>query len=351
MEIAPPAVLGPGTRRDLIQRVAGIHPMGGTNMYDGLRAGEARVAQAPATHPVRRVVVISDGMANIGPATPEALGEVAAQGTEYGAQVSAIGVGLEYDERTLAALAVRSAGRLYHLEQPEQMTAILRDELQLLASTVATDAYIEIAPAPGVEILGAESVQGEVQNGRLRVRLGSLYGGQHRELLVRARVNTAVPGEHALASARLVYRDPAARHVERAHSLALNYAVTADAAAAARTGNARVQTMVASVQAARAQLQAVELLNQGNNAQAARVAVVGSGCGGAGPGARPRGAAGRGDPSQPRERGAGDDAGCRARQCPRGEQRSVRRAGVLTRGAGAAAAGWWSPRRPGDRGR
>jgi Ca-activated chloride channel family protein len=270
LEIAPPTIVDEGSRARLIQQVAGIVPMGGTNMFDGLRTGEARVAQAPPTHPVRRVVVISDGMANIGPSSPEALGEVAAQGTEYGAQVSAIGVGLQYDERTLSALAVRSAGRLYHLAQPTQMTAILREELQLLSSTVATDAYLEVEPAPGVELLGIESMPGELQGGRLRVRLGSLYGGQHRELLVRVRVHTTTPGQHALGTARLVFREPGVARAERTQSVGMQYAVTRDAAAS-QAVDARVQTMVATVQAAQAQLQAVQMLNDGQSAQAAQV--------------------------------------------------------------------------------
>ena len=66
------------------------------------------------------------------------LGVLAANGTENGTQISAIGVGLDYDERTLAALAVQSSGRLYHLEQPEQMAIILAQDVHLLDQTIAT---------------------------------------------------------------------------------------------------------------------------------------------------------------------------------------------------------------------
>src|SRR5262249_36122206 len=126
-EIAPPTVIGPSSRGDLIRRIGTIVPMGSTNMYDGLRTGEARASQAPATHPVRRVVIISDGIANVGPCSLDDLGNLAAQGTESGVQVSAIGVGMDYDEHTLSSLAVRSSGRLYHLAEPSQMATILRE--------------------------------------------------------------------------------------------------------------------------------------------------------------------------------------------------------------------------------
>ena len=53
------------------------------------------------THAVRRVVVISDGIANVGPSSPEALGALAERGLRFRAQVTSLGVGNDYDERTL----------------------------------------------------------------------------------------------------------------------------------------------------------------------------------------------------------------------------------------------------------
>ncbi len=269
MEIAPPTVMNAQSRGALIQRVNTIQPMGGTNMYDGLRVGEARLAEAPATHPVRRLVMISDGMANIGPSSPEELGNLAANGTESGVQVSAIGVGLEYDERTLGALAMRSSGRMYHLEQPSQMASILREELQLLGQTVATEAYIEINPAPGVELLGVEAATSQNQNGHLRIPLGSLYGGQHREMLVRVRVPTNGAGERPVGNAQLVFHEANAARASRTQNVALNVAVTPDRAAATQSRDARVNAMVVSYEAAQAQIRASQQLTAGQNAQAA----------------------------------------------------------------------------------
>jgi Ca-activated chloride channel family protein len=269
-EIAPPTVVNNMSRGQLIQRVSMIQPMGGTNLYDGLRVGEARLAEAPGTHAVRRIVLISDGMANIGPSSPEELGNLAANGTESGAQVSAIGVGLEYDERTLGALAMRSSGRLYHLEQPSQMAAILRQELNLLDQTVATDAYIEVEPAPGVQLLGVEAASSQNVNGHLRVPLGALYGGQHREMLVRVRIPTTSAGERQVANAQLVFRDTARAHATHTQAVPLNVALVSDTRAANASRDARVSTMVASYEAAQAQIRAAQQLSQGQNVEAER---------------------------------------------------------------------------------
>ncbi len=268
-EIAPATVVGPGTRSELIQRVSMLRAMGGTNMYGGIMAGEAELAQTPATHPIRRLVIVSDGRANVGPADAYSLGVLAAQGTEHGVSISAIGVGLDYDEQTLASLAVQSSGRLYHLEQPEQMAIILQQELELLQQTVATNAVIEIVPANGVQILGVDSIGGAIENGRLRVPVGTVYAGQEREVLFRAHIDTSRPGAASIGTARLVFDDPAARE-ERVQSLPLDYEVTSDAALAERSSAPRVAAMVASQRATEAQLQASQLLNEGNAEEAAR---------------------------------------------------------------------------------
>lgn len=57
------------TRAALIDRVRRLYASGGTNLWGGLRAGQSATASAPASHPVRRVVVISDGRANVGPSS------------------------------------------------------------------------------------------------------------------------------------------------------------------------------------------------------------------------------------------------------------------------------------------
>jgi Ca-activated chloride channel family protein len=251
-----------------MQRVQFLQASGGTNMYDGLATGIARTAQAPASHPLRRVVLISDGQANIGPSDPGSLGDLAARGSENNLQVTAIGVGLDYDENTLGTVAVRSAGRLYHLGNPAQMAQILEQEVLLLASTVATDAYIEIIPAPGVVILEGVTLGAQVNGNRMRVPLGNVFAQQRREVLFRARVDTSHPGARSLATARFVYEVPGESSAPRVETAELGYRVTADARAAQASVMPRVQAMVATHQAAEAQLQAATALNRGDQAGA-----------------------------------------------------------------------------------
>lgn len=266
-ELAPPTRLGRQNRASIMASISRLEAGGGTAMYAGVETGLARLTQAPATHPVRRVVLISDGQANVGPSDPGSFGQLAARYSEFGAQVSAIGVGLDYDESTLGQLAVRSAGRLYHLEQPSQMASILEQEVQRLAQTVATNAVIEVIPAQGVTLIEADTMGAQIRNGHLVIPVGALYGGQRREVLFRARLSTAALGRRSLADVRLQYALPGQARTapQVAH---LDYTVAPQGRAVAEA-QPRVAAMVASREASQAQLQAAQMLNRGEGQAAA----------------------------------------------------------------------------------
>lgn len=270
MEIAPQVVLNPRSRERLLRQIADLRDGGNTNMHGGIAAGQQTVREAPDSHPIRRVLVISDGLANVGPSSPEAFAALAEQGTEHGIQISSIGVGLNYDEHTLGALAMHSEGRMYHLAEPQQMAAILEQELELLGRTVATDAYVEVTPARGVTLDGLEKGRSQKVGRKLLIPLGNLFAGQERELLVRVQVDTAGTGERKLADVKLVYEPQNKEAVSEQHaSVALQ--VTSNMLAVEKSYDTRVESLLASYRASEEQRKAAELLNAGKTQQAASV--------------------------------------------------------------------------------
>ncbi|WP_437966898.1 VWA domain-containing protein [Sorangium sp. So ce260] len=263
-ERVAPTVLGPATRPAVARAIAALGPEGSTNLFDGLRLAERHAAAAPPTHAVRRVVLISDGQANIGPSSPEILGALAQRGADHGVQITSIGVGADYDERTLNALALGSSGRLYHLTEARQMSSVLERELALLQTTAATGAFVEIVPAPGVELLGVPSERADRSGDTIRVLLGTMFGGQHREMLVRVRVTAPAAGSHPLASVRLHFRDPENGNVPRVQEVVARYGVTSDPAQVAAHQNERTQTLAAVIETGMMQLDAAQDVSSGD---------------------------------------------------------------------------------------
>ena len=244
--LVSPTELNAARRRALLDIVEELEAEGGTAMHDGLALAEHQMFRTPDTHLVRRVVVISDCKATVGPTSPHQLGQIAESGLSHSIQVTALGVGLDYDELTLNELAVRSSGRLYHIEHSEELPGIIEEEVALLDSTAASDVAVELVAAPGVRIVGADMAFSRREGDSVTVPLGTMFSGQHRELLVRAQVDEANhEGDKVLASVRLHFRDPADGGLARVQEAILRATVTDDPALVRNHENSRAQTLIA----------------------------------------------------------------------------------------------------------
>ena len=238
---------------------------GGTNLFAGLAFAESVSRSTPKTHPVRRVMLISDGRATAGDTSPHSLAQLAEAGLPQGVQVTAVGIGVDYDEATLNALALRSSGRLYHVAESQDLPAIVEREMSLLDSTSASNAQVEIVAAPGVTLLGVAGVHSTSDGSSLRVPLGSLHAGQSRELIVRVRLQDVKPSpERPLLSARLHFQDLADSGMGRVQEVVARAAVTEQSAKVAALANPRAQAIIAMQQAALLASDASQQANAGN---------------------------------------------------------------------------------------
>lgn len=205
-------VLNPGLFHDV---VAGLSPGGGTNLYDGLSRGFAELS-SPSLEGVKRVVLLSDGEANIGVTEPEQIKALAAARASEGVGLSTLGVGLAFNEDLLASLADVGGGRYAYADQRGELEERFLSEVDALAATVAREATLEVRLAAGdrVERLygyGAEEIAPD--QGGFRVYLGDIGEGQRRRVVARVRLSgdSADPGEQGRIAARtrLRYSDVA----------------------------------------------------------------------------------------------------------------------------------------------
>lgn len=179
-----------------------------------------------------------------------------------------MGVGNDYDENTLNAIATRTNGRLYHLPENQEMASVLRRELELLGGTVASDAVVIVVPAAGVEILGADDSNVAVRGsgGTLQLPIGTLFKGQRREALVRVRVSAtqvaASAAPRALVSVRLHYRG--AGNAARSQEVATRAEPVADASIVRARANGRAHAIAAVYEANQLKVQAAQQLTRGD---------------------------------------------------------------------------------------
>ncbi len=162
-------------------------PRGGTNLSEGLRAGYQTLEGLAGAGVLRRVLLLTDAMANVGETDLYAIAHQARSGDARGISLSAIGVGLAYEDATLVEMARQGQGNHYFLDSPERITRVFEREVEGLLEDVADQAHLTFSPAPGVEVVRVEGLDVETSGEHWRLDLGRLGAGQHRVALVTLR--------------------------------------------------------------------------------------------------------------------------------------------------------------------
>ena len=184
--------------------IDGIDPSGGTNLYDGVATGFEEL-EAMEGDAVDRLVVLSDGMANVGVTDPGALRSLAASHTADGITVSALGLGLDFNEDLLAAMSDAGGGSYAFVDRPGELGELLHDELAAMAAIAARQAVVDVAMSPGVELLDVYAPSAETREDGFRVFLGDVHAGERRKIVARVRVTAGASGALPVSTAHLEY--------------------------------------------------------------------------------------------------------------------------------------------------
>jgi len=192
----------------MVRRIEQIRDGGNTALFGGVSQGASEIRKHLEGKYVHRVLLLSDGLANVGPSTPDELGRLGASLKKEGVSVTTIGVGEDYNEDLMNRLAGKSDGNTYFVAEAGDLPRIFQAELGDVLSTVASDVIIEITFPEGVKprrILGRE---GRVDDGRVEVQMNQLYGGQAKHVLVEVEVEGGENGStRPVAEARVSYRN------------------------------------------------------------------------------------------------------------------------------------------------
>ena len=182
-----------------------IRDDGGTNLSGGLSAGHREIARNPETGAVERIVLISDGLANEGVANRDGLAQLASQTAQQGVSITTVGVGLDFDERTMTGIAVSGRGNYYFAEKSSLLAQMFTDELSKLGATTATRVRLSLNPSSGVEVLEAYGYPMQREGAQILVPIADLHAGEVRKVVLRLRVNAAQAGNMKVADVGLAF--------------------------------------------------------------------------------------------------------------------------------------------------
>jgi Ca-activated chloride channel family protein len=200
-----PAAADDDARGAWLQAIAAIQPDGGTNMSSGIDLAIDTIERGRADGRVPRVILISDGLANQGDATPEGLRARAGRASRGEFVLTTVGVGADFNEFLMRALADAGTGNYYYLRTGNPLGDVFAGEFDSARTTVASALEVSIEPGPGVTVLDAAGYPLERSGDRVTFRPGALSAGQERRIWVTLSVPNQSAGDHPLGRFSLAY--------------------------------------------------------------------------------------------------------------------------------------------------
>ena len=133
--------------------ISQIRAGGQTALFDGWSLGMQTLMQAKEINGYqKRILLLTDGQANVGLRRCSEIAPLVGQAAENGISTSCIGLGDDYEERLLTAMAEAGSGNLVHLTSPQQLEAIFRAELEGLNLTIGRNLQMRVQLAQGVRL-------------------------------------------------------------------------------------------------------------------------------------------------------------------------------------------------------
>jgi Ca-activated chloride channel homolog len=243
-----------------------VYPRGWTNLGGGLQEGYRQVECNLSRRYVNRVILLSDGLANRGLTDPEELAGVARRHRNASISLTSVGVGLEYNENLMVALAECGGGSYYFVEHARNLTSMFRKEFDALASLIAQNARLVLTVTPTVHVLDIIGGEDLSEGNHHVIALGDLYSNERREITVALEVPPG-HGRYSFATAFLEYATEG-HTVESTTPLSLAISYTSDRDEVEKHRNSEIEAQAQVAASTREVENALKAIDRGNKDEA-----------------------------------------------------------------------------------
>lgn len=253
---------------EIESRIRSVEAGGSTALFAGVTRGANEIRRHLEGNYVHRIILLSDGLANVGPRTPEELGRLGASLVKEGISVTTVGVGTGYNEDLMTRLSQKSDGNAYFAEFGTDLPRIISEELGDVLTVVAKNVRIIVDFSANVRPLGIIGRDGRIKGQRAELTLNQVYGGQEKYALLEAEVQEPKAGDHReLAVARVTFDSPLTGSREAA-SARSTIRFSDDETDVRRSANLAVQKAYEILLNAVAQENAIRLADKGRAKEA-----------------------------------------------------------------------------------
>ncbi len=259
-------------RRTAADRLRPVEARSTTNLHGGWLAGCEQVASHLQAQGVNRVLLLTDGLANVGVTDRDELTATAYDLRRRGVTTSTFGVGIDFDEALLQGMADAGGGHFYFIGDVAQMRDHITSEVGETLEVVAREVVLELTLPGSVRVEALSPFRVEARGGRTFVYLGDMVSGQVLSIVLRVTFDYGEVGHEVGVHVRVGDRDGAfdrARPALDPVTVAWSYAD--HAANDAQPRDREVDRVVARLFAERARQEAVRLNREGRFDDAGRV--------------------------------------------------------------------------------
>jgi Ca-activated chloride channel homolog len=255
----------------IISRIREITAGGSTAIFGGVSQAAAEVRKNSERGFINRIVLLSDGQANVGPQSPADLGRLGVSLMKEKISVTTIGVGLGYNEDLMTRLAAKSDGNSYFVENNNDLPRIFTSELGNVLSVVAKSVKVVVRFSSGatpVEIVGRE---GTIDGNCVSLDFNQIYSAQEKYVLIRTECAPGKSGEtRDLAKVDVHFHDVAANTSKKVAALG-SIRFSEDALAVRESVKKEVVREAALNDNATMVAKAIVLADQGKKEEAAQI--------------------------------------------------------------------------------
>ncbi|MFW9258415.1 vWA domain-containing protein [Nostoc sp. CALU 546] len=192
--VPPQAVTDKAALKNSIRKVrAG----GITNLSGGWLKGCEHVKTRLDPQKINRVLLLTDGHANMGIQDPKVLTATSGQKAEEGITTTTLGFAQGFNEDLLIGMARAATGNFYFIQSIDEATEVFSIELDSLRAVVGQNLKVTLELADGVSLVDTLSLAKVTQNdaGQAVLTLGELYEGEDKLLGLSLEISSAQIGD------------------------------------------------------------------------------------------------------------------------------------------------------------
>ncbi len=189
-----------------LSRIKKIEANGSTALYDGTQQGSKEVEKNLSKKSVNRVILLSDGLANVGPNSISDLAELGKKLGNKGISVTTFGLGEGYNEDLMLQLASNSDGNHVFITKAKNMTDVFSEEFRYASLIVAQEISGKLTLSNEVELIRSLNKDVEEKGQSILFGWNQVYSAKERYFILEVSIPPQKNGtEMTLGKIKLSY--------------------------------------------------------------------------------------------------------------------------------------------------